>query len=268
MFSIVIPLYNKQESIRKTIESVLDQDFQDFEIVIVDDGSTDASVEKVLEVQDERIRLLRKPNGGVSSARNRGIKEARFEWIAFLDGDDLWSPTHLTEIIRMMNKYPQNMIYATSFKFSDDRKVFRHTRQEEISIVRDYFREALKEPILWTGIVVLNRCCFSEVKTFNTKLSRGEDVDLWGRLARRYDIVKSTRITATYRIEAENRSDKQYNLERSSLYHYEIDFFSKDEYGEYLKKNIRKYLKAFLRRGDFRTILRLIKRYNFKLLFR
>ena len=80
MFSVVIPLYNKELSIKNTIQSVLNQTFQDFEIVVVNDGSTDNSLHVLKEIDDTRIRIINKTNGGVSSARNRGIKEAKFRW--------------------------------------------------------------------------------------------------------------------------------------------------------------------------------------------
>src|SRR5690554_7052561 len=95
MFSVVIPLYNKELSINNTIQSVLNQTFQDYEIVVVNDGSTDKSLEVVKQINDFRIRIINKLNGGVSSARNRGIEESKFDWIAFLDGDDLWMENHL-----------------------------------------------------------------------------------------------------------------------------------------------------------------------------
>jgi len=93
MFSVVIPLYNKERSVKNTIESVLNQTFQDFEVIVVNDGSTDNSLEVVKSFNDERIRIINQKNSGVSSARNRGIKEAKYEWIAFLDADDLWEIT-------------------------------------------------------------------------------------------------------------------------------------------------------------------------------
>lgn len=89
-FSIVIPLYNKEKSITTTINSVLNQTCGDFELIIVNDGSTDTSLEIVQSIKDERIRIINQKNGGVSSARNQGIIEAKFDWIAFLDADDLW----------------------------------------------------------------------------------------------------------------------------------------------------------------------------------
>lgn len=88
MISVVIPLYNKEASIKQSLMSVLSQSCQDFEVVIVDDGSTDNSVAKVEEIQDSRIRLIRQENGGPSKARNTGVKNAKGEWVLFLDADD------------------------------------------------------------------------------------------------------------------------------------------------------------------------------------
>ena len=95
MISVVIPLYNKEHQIAETLRSVLEQTFQDFEVVIVDDGSTDKSSEEALKIRDPRIRFVRQENAGVSAARNRGIEEARFDLIAFLDADDRWKPEYL-----------------------------------------------------------------------------------------------------------------------------------------------------------------------------
>ena len=90
MISVVIPLYNKEKYIKRAIESVLNQTFQKFEIIVVNDGSTDKSAEIVQNIKDPRIRLINQKNAGVSAARNRGIQEAKYEYIAFLDADDFW----------------------------------------------------------------------------------------------------------------------------------------------------------------------------------
>src|SRR5690554_2358538 len=110
MFSVVIPLYNKEKYISLTLKSVLNQSFKDFEILIVNDGSTDRSVEVVKKFDDSRIRLVDQPNAGVSAARNKGIKEAKFDWVAFLDADDRWDVEFLSEIANAIKKYPNNLI--------------------------------------------------------------------------------------------------------------------------------------------------------------
>ena len=95
MISVVIPLYNKEASIKQSLMSVLSQSYQNFEVVIVDDGSTDNSVAKVEEIQDSRIRMIRQENGGPGKARNTGVKDANGEWVLFLDADDELLPDAL-----------------------------------------------------------------------------------------------------------------------------------------------------------------------------
>jgi len=223
MFSVVIPLYNKELSIRNTIQSVLDQTCQDFEIVVVNDGSTDNSVAVVEAIDDDRIRLIHQKNQGVSAARNRGIQEARYEWIAFLDGDDLWDKAHLQEIALMMQRFLGENVFVTSFEYSDKRPMFRHTRSEPIFKVEDYFREAMKESLMWTSIVVVHKSCIDVVGGFNETLNRGEDLDLWARLAREYQIVKSEKVTSTYRIDAENRSRLEKDIRKLHVYNFDLN---------------------------------------------
>jgi glycosyltransferase involved in cell wall biosynthesis len=102
MFSVVIPLYNKEKIITRTIESVIHQTKQNFEIIVIDDGSTDGSARRVRELQCDRIHLIQQPNGGIGPARNRGVQESRYEYIVFLDADDAFLPDHLEEIQKIM----------------------------------------------------------------------------------------------------------------------------------------------------------------------
>lgn len=115
MISIVIPLYNKEKQIAHTLQSVFAQTFQDFEIVIVDDGSTDNSVMEVKKFDDPRVLLIQQSNAGVSAARNRGIEEANGELIAFLDADDEWMPEFLQTILQLKKIYFNCKVWATSY---------------------------------------------------------------------------------------------------------------------------------------------------------
>lgn len=261
-FSIVIPLYNKELSIINTILSVLNQSYQNFEIVIINDGSSDTSVEAVNTIRDERIRLIHQDNQGVSAARNRGIKEASYEWIAFLDGDDLWETNHLEEIINMMDAFPNEKVYVTSFKYSDNRFMYKYKRKSSIFRVKDYFKEAIKEQLIWTSVIVIHLTCFKNIGYFNEKLTRGEDLDLWARLARQYVIIKSKEITAIYKVDAENRTDLSLNLEKTHVYYFNIDFNSNESEMIYLKSVLFYRLLSYLRRGEYRLYFNLRKRYK------
>lgn len=114
-FSVVIPLYNKRETIGNTLRSVMAQTFGNFEVVIVDDGSTDGSVDVICECfNDSRIRIITQKNGGVSAARNHGIEKAHGEWIAFLDGDDEWMSTYLEEMAKAIEANNDAQVVMTS----------------------------------------------------------------------------------------------------------------------------------------------------------
>lgn len=115
MISVVIPLYNKAHTIVNTLTTVMNQTYQDFEVVIVNDGSTDNGVEVIdRHFHDPRIRIINQENAGVSAARNKGVKEAKGDWIAFLDGDDEWHPEYLAIIQKTIIKYPNAGMICTA----------------------------------------------------------------------------------------------------------------------------------------------------------
>lgn len=266
MFSVVIPLYNKEFSVESTIQSVLTQTFTDFEIVIVNDGSTDNSVAVVEGFQDPRIRLIHQKNQGVSAARNKGIEEAKFEWIAFLDADDLWKKNHLEEICEMMKKFPSEKVYATSFEFSDNREMYRHSRAEKIEKIENYFKEVIFEHIICSSAIAVNKKCFLFVGLFNLKINRGEDLDVWTRLARNFDIIKSKEITAIYRVETENKLTagvSNYNQSILSL----INLKGLAGYErKYFKKMILQRIKLNIRTGNLKEIVKIILFHNLELI--
>lgn len=114
-FSVVIPLYNKEQYLRRAVESVLSQGAAVYEVIVVDDGSTDNGPAQLDSLGDSRVRLIRQPNGGVSAARNTGIEAATGEYVAFLDADDAWLPGFVDELLTLMQLYPQASLYATSY---------------------------------------------------------------------------------------------------------------------------------------------------------
>lgn len=260
MFSVVIPLYNKELSVEQTINSVLNQSFEHFEIIVVDDGSTDSSLNVVRGISDVRLKIVEKSNGGVSSARNRGVREATYEWIAFLDGDDLWAANHLETIFRMIQTFPNENVFCTSYLKSTTKTRFAGT--DSVKVISDYFEEAIKGHFFWTSIAVINRRVFDKIGLFKETLSRGEDLELWARIGRNYKFVKSNLITGIYRVEAENRSNQIYVLEKTRVYNYRFEEGGSDSEYRYYVHQIVSSLISLLIKRDFVNFFRLKKRHS------
>lgn len=207
MISIVIPLYNKATSIQKTLNSVFAQTYTDYEIVIVDDGSTDDSVAIVRSINDARIRLISQANGGVSVARNRGTAEAKGEYIAYLDADDVWSPNYLETQVDMINRYPQCCMYGVNYQICDYSGIIVPTIIRELSFTRvdgimdNYFTVAAKSNApLWTSAIVVRKSAIEAVGGFPVGIKSGEDLLTWARLACRGKIAFSKKVCATYNL--------------------------------------------------------------------
>lgn len=263
-FSVIIPLYNKEQSIVNTLLSVLNQTYKDFEIVVINDGSTDSSVNLVKKIKDERIKIIHQENKGVSAARNRGIKEASYDWVAFLDGDDLWEANHLQEIVNMMDLYPAEKIFVTSFQYSDGREMFKHQRDGIIFEIKKYFKEVIKEELIWTSIIVIHRQCFEKSGLFNVLFNRGEDLDLWARLAKEYKIVKSLRITAIYKIDAENRTNLSRDLKKCHYYHFDLYNYDSEDEVEYYKTFLFNRIIEYLYSQYYYTGFKLLWKYSLR----
>lgn len=207
MISVVIPLYNKQKQIGQTINGVLDQTFQDFEVIIVNDGSTDNSVPEVAQFSDPRIRLVNQKNAGVSSARNRGIAEANGEFVAFLDADDEWDPDYLSSQFALTQKYPNCDIFATNYVFKDNKGKISNTILNRIpfqgddGILANYFEiSSYSHPPLWTSAVMVRKSALESIGGFPIGIRSGEDLLTWARLACRYKIAYSLKPLAIYNL--------------------------------------------------------------------
>ncbi|MEJ2610102.1 MAG: glycosyltransferase family 2 protein [Candidatus Thiodiazotropha sp.] len=125
--SIIIPTYNYAQFIKESIDSVLLQTYRDFELLIIDDGSTDDTEEIVTEIRDSRLKYIKIPNGGVSVARNKGLELAQGEYIAFLDADDKWHPEKLELQVRIFNEYPEIGLVFTDFLRFDESEVYKNS---------------------------------------------------------------------------------------------------------------------------------------------
>jgi glycosyltransferase involved in cell wall biosynthesis len=211
-FSIVIPLYNKGKEIRRALDSVLRQTYTGYEIVVVDDGSTDDGPEIVRQLSNERIRLISQANGGASVARNRGISEAVYDYISFLDADDEWKPHYLETARNLISKFPEAGAYATAYEFvhSDGSvSVPKYMAIPEApweGYMPSYFKSALGVPPVWTSAVTIPKSVFEAVGGFPEGVVLGQDREVWERIAMKFKVAFTNSIGATYHLEASNRS--------------------------------------------------------------
>lgn len=212
-FSVVIPLYNKQSHVKETIETVLSQTFQDFEIVVVNDGSKDESAKIVESIKDNRIRLIHQDNAGVSVARNRGIKESKAEYIALLDADDLWLPHFLETIYELIQNFPDAGLYATAYKILEEGKknsikIAGLPNERYVGYVPNYFKSrVLGGNLVWTSATCIPKKVFYEHDIwFPHGEKYGEDQYVWGRIAIEKKIAYNTKECAEYVRDAKNNT--------------------------------------------------------------
>jgi glycosyltransferase involved in cell wall biosynthesis len=224
--------------INRSIQSVLNQTVQDFEIIVIDGGSKDEGPNLVKSFKDQRIQLIQQKGRGVANARNEGIKISQTEFIAFLDADDEWMPDFLQTIVKLHNKHPYAGIFATKFYIKTKNRVT--TTYENMmlpkgqweGIITKYFLVAAISEPLTTSAIALPKHIFYEFGGFPEGINYGEDMLLWGKIALKYDIAYSNHIGAIYHLEAENR------LSEIPSYRYDPYPFVKYAQKELLKNRI------------------------------
>ncbi len=197
--SVIIPLYNKEKCIARAIGSVLNQTYVDFELIIINDGSTDQSEQIVKNFNDQRIRLYTKDNGGVSSARNMGIAKAKFEYVALLDGDDWWREDFLSKLISLKNKFPDSGIWAG--RYVQVNEVGKQIELNRFPQIEEGFFELFDYLYaICSSSVLIRKSVFDECGYFNEELTHGEDTDMWIRIALKYNICYTNETISYYNI--------------------------------------------------------------------
>lgn len=243
-FSVIIPLYNKEKDIEETMASLFAQHFSDFEVIIVNDGSTDQSEKVIKSLSDARIKLFSKKNEGVALTRNFAVEKATSEHIAFLDADDYWHPHHLENLNNLIEKFPEAHWYATAYEKKHNQKLVTSMispileKKEWSGIVEDYFKNSLIDALAWTSAVCMKKSFFQKLKGFDATITNGagEDTDLWIRAALASPMVFSTQISARHNLDGSNRISHTPTKNRV--------FFNPDNYEEAARENL--YLKKYL----------------------
>lgn len=263
MYSVVIPLYNKKSHISRAIKSVINQTFPNFELIVVDDGSTDFSVDEVKKFNDIRIRLIQQPNLGVSAARNKGIKEAFYDYIAFLDADDAWKPDFLFNMSQLIEKYPEAGAYATGYEIkANERNLTRCIEElpnDWVGIVDDYFKHSINKPLITASSVVIPKKVFFDIGLFDEHLKRGEDLDMWLRIALNYKIAFTNKVCSIYYHDSDNRACKKEIKLEYSISDYAEEKLKKGRTAKYYSFYFEEYMIRLII-GKARYYIRLNKR--------
>lgn len=240
-FSVIIPLFNKAEYIERTLTSVLLQSFNDFEVIIVNDGSTDNSLKIAESFKDDRIVIYSKDNKGVSTARNYGVTKATSNYITFLDADDLWKLNHLDVLHNLIVDMPACALYCMGYiKQKSDRSKIRAQFGTIADGYRDvvpaYFKNSLPFTIAGMGAVAINKTKFIEVGGFTEGVTHGEDIELWTTLALQGKVALHNIATVTHLINIKGRVS---NLKVSDKVFPEFNQFNE---AERKSKDVKVYL--------------------------
>lgn len=216
MFSVIIPLYNKELYVKKAIQSVLAQTYREYELIVMDDGSRDGSYELAKSAIENygNCHLYRQQNAGVSVARNNGVALSQGDYLCFLDADDWWEPTFLEEMYKLIVEFPDAGIYGTNYTIVNETK--HKTRMAEIGVEEGFERgyinyckvyaKTMYMPL--TSIsVAIPRSVFDEMKGFPKGIKLGEDFLLWIRIALKYKVAFLNKPLAYYNqdVDAANR---------------------------------------------------------------
>lgn len=202
-FSVVVPLFNKANHIENTIKSILSQTFTDYEIIVINDGSTDGSEALIRDFNDDKIQIYNQKNQGVSAARNLGIEKSKGKLIAFMDADDFWFPDHLQELANLYYDFPECGIYCSRYEIRISKNhfqtpIFNGIEPSFRGIVHDYFFSNRPFRITWTSSLAIPKEIVEKNGGFTPEVTNGQDLELWTKIGIEYPVALTNKTTAIY----------------------------------------------------------------------
>lgn len=264
MISVIIPLYNKAHTIVNTLNTVLNQTYQDFEVVIVNDGSTDNGVEVIKQnFNDSRIRIINQKNAGVSAARNRGVEEAKENWIAFLDGDDEWHPEYLSTMYELIMKNPHAGLFLCAGLIcnADNSISYRiASKYEGKKCIINLFENP--EVFLHTSGTIVNKMLFNKTHRFIIGMKQFEDklaIQAFALSTQTvYCGIPLTKYNGGVSGQLTQQNKKDSKIVDSELLYFNIimdDCYNAQHYNRFcpifIQYNLRHYLKLLLIHQDY-----------------
>ncbi len=217
IISVIIPVYNGQKTIKETIESVLNQTFTDFEIIVINDGSQDATLAIVNSINDSRIKVFAFPNAGVSASRNRGLDKAQGEFVAFLDADDLWTKDKLKEQLKALQANPQAALAYSWTNWIDEFGQFLRPGGHITVNGKAYDKLLVRDFIESGSNPLIRKQALDKVGVFDGSITHGEDWEMWLRIAVCYEFVAVQSPQILYRISPKSASFDILKMEVGSL---------------------------------------------------
>ena len=246
VISVIIPIYNSEKTIRETIDSVLNQSFADFELIVINDGSSDSSLEIISNIEDDRIKVFSYPNAGISVSRNRGISHAQGEFIAFLDHDDLWTSDKLELQLKALQENPQAAVAYSWVNLIDESSKFLRQGSRLQDNKNIYGKLLLMSLFDTASNPLIRRSALIEVGGFDESIFGPEDWDIFIRIAARYDFVEVYQVQVLYRQISGSASSNVFRQETECLKVIERSFDLAPDSLQVLKKysiaNLYKYL--------------------------
>ena len=240
-FSVIIPLYNKEKFVENAVRSILAQTFTDYEIIIVDDCSTDKSLEIASGIISDTITIIRHDkNKGLSASRNTGIKAANAYYITLLDADDLWKPNYLEKLFSLIQEFPEAALFGTNYEelYPGNKAILpaNNVNLRSDGIVSDFFASNLGQPIYCSCSICISRNVFEKIGYYNENITFGEDVDFNIRANSEFKVAYSPEALVSYTMFSENQITNT-NLKNKTI----TDF---DSYETLAKENksLKKYL--------------------------
>lgn len=237
LISVIIPVYNGEKTIKETIESVLNQTFSDLELIIINDGSQDTTLEIISHIQDERLKVFSYSNAGVAESRNRGISLATGGYISFIDADDLWTKDKLESQLKALQENPQSAV-AYSWTKCIDESGEMSRRGSHISATGNVYAKLLLIDFIENGSnPLIRRQALTEIGNFDRSVIPSEDRDMWLRLAARYDFVCVPTAQILYRQLSDSASANVVKQEIASLKAIQKAFAQAPESLQHLKRH-------------------------------